>query len=438
VSALAALVTVLAVFVYAAPRVGATGAAAAGLVLATSVGWLGFARYANLDMTLTACVAIGVLAGLAWLDRPPPRRPPLVPYAAIGLGTLVKGPIAVALVAGPLLLAALTRPARPALRELGLVRGTALAVGIAAALYVPVALLDPTYLEAFAITNLRRFGARSRHAAPPWYYLVWLPILFLPWTLLAGPAVLRAARDPARRPLALWALFVPALLTLPRGKLASYAISALVPLALLAGPELARGVRAAAPAEDAAWLRAGGFLGTAVLVAVAVAGALIGLAYPVPTWARIAVAVVALGWAVALARTLRRGRPGAVPAVVLGATLTLYPLAILGVAPAIATLHSHRDAARLIAGAEPAPVIAFSAQATSLVFYLARPLLWTKDPELVRDLFARDELVFLVTGHRHFETIERLLGDDAHPWWGTRRRRVYANRPPPEPNPTPP
>src|SRR6476660_4083838 len=52
VSALAALLCVLAVYAYALPRTGVAGALGAGLVAATSVGWFAFARYANLDMAL--------------------------------------------------------------------------------------------------------------------------------------------------------------------------------------------------------------------------------------------------------------------------------------------------------------------------------------------------------------------------------------------------
>jgi 4-amino-4-deoxy-L-arabinose transferase-like glycosyltransferase len=437
VSATAALVTVLTVFAWAAPRAGPAGAAASALLLATSVGWLGFSRYANLDMTLTACVTVGVLAGLAWLDRAPPRRPPLAPWIAAGLGMLVKGPIAAALILGPLALAVLLRAPRPGLRELGLARGVLVMVGIAAVLYGPLAVLDRSYLVSFAATNLRRFSAQSRHAAPVYYYLLWLPLLFLPWTLFAVPPLVRAARDPARRALVLWAAFVPALLTLPRGKLASYALSALVPLALVAGPDLVRGARTAAAPEDALWLRLGGWLSVAVLVVVAAAAVLVGLAYPVPVWARVVLAAAAFAWAAAVGRTLRAGRPGRAPALVLGAVLTLYPLAITGVAPAVAALYSHRDAARLIAASGHAPVIAFSVQAPSLVFYLGRPLLWTEDQALVSDLFAADAPVFLVTGFRHFATIEQLLGERAHVWWATPRRRVYANVPPPAANGSP-
>src|SRR5216684_8271792 len=152
VSALAALVAVLALYAYALPRWGVPAGLGAGLVATTSAGWFGLARYGNLDMTLTACVTVGVLGGLSWLERPAPRRAPLVPYVAAGLGVLVKGPLAVLLVAGPLALAALGP--RPRVAELGLVRGTLAVVALGALLYVPAGLLDASYLSAFAATHV--------------------------------------------------------------------------------------------------------------------------------------------------------------------------------------------------------------------------------------------------------------------------------------------
>src|SRR5882724_1435616 len=394
VSALAALVAVLSLYAYALPRWGLPAALGAGAVAATSAGWFGPARYGNLDMTLTACVTVGVLGGLSWLERPAPRRAPLVPYVAAGLGLLVKGPLAVLLVAGPLALAALIQRPRPRVAELGLGRGTLAVVALGALLYVPVGLLDASYLSAFAATHMRRLGSKSPHAGPIHYYLLWLPALLLPWTLFAPGPLRRAARDPARRPLLLWAVFVPAVLTLARGKLATYALSALAPLALLAG-------------AGAALFAARGHLALSV---------------------RVLLAAAALGWAVGLLLALRRERVDLVPAAVLGAVLTLYPLGVRGVAPAVAALHSDREAARLIAGAGAAPVVAFGIHDPSLTFYLRAPVIHTEDTRLVRDLFAGDGLAFLVTGRRHFAQMEQLLGAQAHLWLETPRRRLYANR----------
>jgi len=423
VSALAALVAVLALYAYALPRWGVPAGLGAGLVAATSAGWFGLARYGNLDMTLTACVTVGVLGGLSWLERPAPRRAPLVPYVAAGLGLLVKGPLALLLVAGPLALAALVQRPRPRVAELGLVRGTLAVVALGALLYVPAGLLDASYLSAFAATHVRRLGSESPHAGPIHYYLLWLPALLLPWTLFAPGPLRRAARDPARRPLLLWAVFVPAVLTLARGKLATYALSALVPLALLVGTELASG-RAA---EERTTLRLGGALAALALLAGAGA-ALFAARGHLTLSVRVLLAAAALGWAVGLLLVLRRERVDLVPAAVLGAVLTLYPLGVRGVAPAVAALHSDREAARLIAGAGAAPVVAFGIHDPSLTFYLRAPVIQTDDTRLVRDLFAGDGLAFLVTGRRHFAQVEQLLGAQAYLWLETPRRRLYANR----------
>ncbi len=346
-----------------------------------------------------------------------------MPYVAAGLGLLVKGPLALLLVAGPLALAALVQRPRPRVAELGLVRGTLAVVALGALLYVPAGLLDASYLSAFAATHVRRLRLESPHAGPIHYYLLWLPALLLPWTLFAPGPLWRAARDPARRPLLLWAVFVPAVLTLARGKLATYALSALVPLALLVGTELASG-RAA---EERTTLRLGGALAALALLAGAGA-ALFAARGHLTLSVRVLLAAAALGWAVGLLLVLRRERVDLVPAAVLGAVLTLYPLAVHGVAPAVAALHSDREAARLIAGAGAAPVVAFGIHDPSLTFYLRAPVIHTDDPRLVRDLFAGDGLAFLVTGRRHFAQVEQLLGARAYLWLETPRRRLYANR----------
>jgi 4-amino-4-deoxy-L-arabinose transferase-like glycosyltransferase len=431
VAASAALLAVLGLYLYAVPREGVAGALGAAAVAATSTGWLALARYATLDMALTACIVAGVLAGLAWLERPPPRRPPLAPWLAAGAGTLVKGPLAAALVLGPLALAAATRRPRPTFAELRCGRGLLVAGAIVALLYVlPLALFDPGYLAAFATTNVRRLGSASPHPAPLHYYLLWLPVLFLPWTLLAVPAVARAVRDPARRPLLLWLTFVVALLSVPRGKLATYALSATAPLALLTGPPLARAALANEQPADGAFYRACGWLALAVLALAAGAALVAGSTYPVPRAARAAVALAAVAWAAAFALALARERPGLIPAALLGATLTLEALAVGFVVPAVAALHSDRDAAQAIAAGGGTPtVVAFAARAPSLVFYLGRPVEHTDDLEHVRELFARDAPVFLVAGHGHFERLEETLGPRAYVWWTSARRRLYANRP---------
>src|SRR5439155_16570389 len=181
---------------------------------------------------------------------------------------------------------------------------------------------------------------------------------------------------------------------------------------------------------DDAWLRVVGWLSAGILVVAAGGALLLDLILPVARAGRVLLAAAALGWAVALVVALRRARPGCVPAALLGASLTLYPLAVRFIAPAVGVLYSDREAARLVATLGPVPVVAFGGQAHSLAFYLGTPPIETEDQELVRQLFAHDDPVFLVTGQSHFAAIEALLGPRAFLWHATARRHLYGNRPP--------
>ncbi|TMB53922.1 MAG: hypothetical protein E6J60_09195, partial [Deltaproteobacteria bacterium] len=133
-------------------------------------------------------------------------------------------------------------------------------------------------------------------------------------------------------------MFVPAVLTLARGKLATYALSALAPLALIVGTELASGPAA----KERTTLRLGGALAALVLLAGAGA-ALFAAPGQLTLSVRVPLAGAGLGWAIGVLLVLRRERVHLVPAAVLGAVLTLYPLAVRGVAPAVAALHSDRE-----------------------------------------------------------------------------------------------
>jgi len=71
----------------------------AGLILASSIGWFAFARAASTDMPLAACLTMALMFLLVGLnDTTPQRRLWFYGfYAALGLGILAKGPIALLL-----------------------------------------------------------------------------------------------------------------------------------------------------------------------------------------------------------------------------------------------------------------------------------------------------------------------------------------------------
>src|SRR5207237_2654626 len=71
----------------------------AGLVTATSIGSFAFARAASMDMLLTACVTMALVFFLFAFNDTTLRRKRwfYMFYAAIGLGIIATGPIAVLL-----------------------------------------------------------------------------------------------------------------------------------------------------------------------------------------------------------------------------------------------------------------------------------------------------------------------------------------------------
>src|SRR5207244_12035968 len=71
----------------------------AALVAATSIGSFAFARAASMDMLLTACLTGALVFFLFAFNDTTPRRQTWLCcfYAALGLGVVAKGPVAVLL-----------------------------------------------------------------------------------------------------------------------------------------------------------------------------------------------------------------------------------------------------------------------------------------------------------------------------------------------------
>ena len=168
----------------------------AAAVLLTLPSWLQLARSARLDALLTAFVTLAFAA--AWrLDREigDARRNRLLLHAAIGLGVLTKGPVALLL---PLLGVAAYLGWERRLGDLRrFVSARALLLSVApgvAWLAAATLLAPPGYANASFWDNLvLRFFSGTAHAQPVWFYVEALPRGFLPWALL-WPAAWRCHR----------------------------------------------------------------------------------------------------------------------------------------------------------------------------------------------------------------------------------------------------
>lgn len=201
--------------------------------------------YANLDPQFTFWVNLTGVALWFCFDSTT-RRARLWSWALLGLacgmGFMTKGFLAWLL---PVLIAL---PYAVWQKRLGeLCTFGMLAVVVAIAVSVPWALAvhlqEPDYWNFFFWhEHIQRFaGEDAQHAEPFWYYLPLLVAFTLPWVALL-PSTFKQAWQQKRVPgtafLLLWLLMPLAFFSLAKGKLPSYIMPCMLPLALLMGQAL--------------------------------------------------------------------------------------------------------------------------------------------------------------------------------------------------------
>jgi 4-amino-4-deoxy-L-arabinose transferase-like glycosyltransferase len=213
----------------------------AALILATSIGCFTFARAASMDMLLATCLTMALVFFLVASNGSTPRsqRWFYAFYAALGLGVLAKGPIALVL---------------PALSLAGFVvlrgtwsewktwhpKGLWITAAIAAPWFVLCAIRNGwAFLDIFLVThNFERFTTPIfGHDRPVYFFLPVLLLLTFPWTFLLISALRRTFSK--KDHLLLWWAIVPfVLFSFSRSKLPGYILPMVAPIALLLAREI--------------------------------------------------------------------------------------------------------------------------------------------------------------------------------------------------------
>jgi len=299
----------------------------------------GQAGYANLDPQFTFWVNLSLVAVWFAFDSST-LRARLCAWAVLGLacgmGFMTKGFLAWLL---PVLIAVPYALWQRRIKEV-LSYGP-LAILVAVAICLPWALAihhqEPDFWQFFFWNeHIRRFSAAdAQHTQPWWFYLPILLAASLPWAALLPNTLIDACkqrREPVTGILLLWLLLPLAIFSLSKGKLPTYIMPCLLPLALLMGHAVVSWREQA----KGRILRINGLLN----VLLAVAG-LVGLAYLQLSRAVYAntevfslslAYIVLLGWL--LSNALQALRPlllWAAPAVGMGVLVALLPAAMPGV-----------------------------------------------------------------------------------------------------------
>ncbi len=223
----------------------------AAAILVTSIGFAVFGRGASTDMPMTAAYTLA----MAFLCRAAVRPVPLAwlstGYFFLGLAMLAKGPVAMILAAGTMLLFWLLDERGGAFRRWRLPVGL-LVISATALPWFWLVFRENGYsfILVFLINhNLARYVSdMHHHPGPLYYYVVALPGLMFPWTawlqLLIPSRMLEAIRgwktwDRGTVFLGCWALFPFVFFSLSESKLPGYILPSMPPLALLLGRCLA-------------------------------------------------------------------------------------------------------------------------------------------------------------------------------------------------------
>ena len=290
-SAIAALIAAFATGLLALWRYGARTARATVLIFVTCAGVIAFARAAAPDMLFTAALALALFSATNIVEKrggfpvDPLRIPPgdkvdlFLLGVWIGLATLAKGPAAIILAGGSVLLWALiTKNLKIALRMLHPLAIFAFAI-IAIPWYVLCARANANFFHVFIVEhNFDRYlTPMFQHPQPFWFFGPIILLGLMPWTaFLFGAAFdgLRIVRHHEWRTssgffIACWAIFPVLFFSFSKLKLPEYVLPVFPALAVLLGHSFVCAMEHAR--RKAQWMG----VGTGVMwVALGVAGAI--------------------------------------------------------------------------------------------------------------------------------------------------------------------
>jgi 4-amino-4-deoxy-L-arabinose transferase-like glycosyltransferase len=202
------------------------GGPLATFVCGTSLMIWGSAQTARMDFSFTAFIVLG-----AWMLQKAfdsdDSRALLVSAAALGVATLIKGPMAPVIGIVLFLLEAWRRRRFPRVRYIG---------AIVALIVIPMLWLVPAMLmggsaythEVIVKQTVGRAISTWVHNAPPWFYVLHLPGILFPWFFLA-----LAALRGANRFYLSWILAVLVPYSLMSSKLDVYMMAMIPPVALM-------------------------------------------------------------------------------------------------------------------------------------------------------------------------------------------------------------
>jgi len=218
---------------------GRAAAAAAVFCLGTSLGFVGTFHVLTTDAFLVFFNTLA-LATFYLAHRFGERWCRVAFFVSLGMSFLVKGPIGPLTVLAVILVFLVITNKLGAVRRMGWSWGLPLAVLIAGPWVVAICLQNPGLLRYFFVEQLlgRVYHPVMGHVRPWYHFLIFAPVLLLPWVFLVPPALreawrrFRKSQDDSGLFAATWLVVPVILFSLPSTKLVLY-VAGIVPAGAL-------------------------------------------------------------------------------------------------------------------------------------------------------------------------------------------------------------
>jgi 4-amino-4-deoxy-L-arabinose transferase-like glycosyltransferase len=224
----------------------------AGIALALSPLFFGFARFATLDPALaffmTAALAAFYLSartgdfgdsdGSRWF---------VISASMLALGTLTKGPVAPLLCGSIALIWILLEGRAREIARMPWISSVAVYGAITLPWFALAAYRNPGFLQFFFVhEHFHRYLVEKEHGWGPWFFIpiviggAWPWIFFVPLGLRDAKATETVSSRSQSRFLMIWFAVIFVFFSIPRAKLGSYILPAIPALAIVAGAGMAK------------------------------------------------------------------------------------------------------------------------------------------------------------------------------------------------------